>query len=455
MTEHKKKTALIGAVVVLALVLIIGAAIGIFSQQKSNTKELVPNGYNAHDYQKVVAFLEQTDSNGKKNGEKINNAYQADDPSTWTYQDGSLTRGVIWTDSKDDKHVLCLDFDSKDGLYGQLDLSDCTELEEVYCLNGELDEINVSGCGALETLWCENNNLTSLDVSTNQQLWNLNCASNALTMLDVGQNPELANLFCMGNELTKLDVTKNPKLTTLYCWDNKLEELDLSQNTELASLDCQNNQLKALDIKANGKLTDVSCGKNAIVQMDVSGNPALTYLDVSYNQLAELILHGNTSLEQLYCNENQLTVLDLSSTTKLSELDCAGNNLSSLDVSAVSAIPIHTIQSDGVGNVAITYKLETTQNVADDSNISSGSTDAQQSFSASADNSDVSGTYGGDGTTDMDNSIQQTKMLIAVPADESSAFLGWYTSDGKLLSKDQMIQMDDFAEVTDFVAKFQ
>ena len=64
-----------------------------------------PNGYNANDYQKLLAFFETTDENGVKNGEKLFHfygdapVYDPEDPQTWgmisTYG-GYLYEGVKW-----------------------------------------------------------------------------------------------------------------------------------------------------------------------------------------------------------------------------------------------------------------------------------------------------------------------------------------------------------------------
>ena len=60
----------------------------------------VPEGYNAHDYDKCAAFLEQTDDDGVKNGEKLNPDYDVNDPDTWgTYE------CVLW-DSDDNYEIV-------------------------------------------------------------------------------------------------------------------------------------------------------------------------------------------------------------------------------------------------------------------------------------------------------------------------------------------------------------
>lgn len=444
-------------VIVILLVVLIGGGILICAGiWRERTKNSVPSGYNRHDYEKVVSFLEQKDEAGVKNGTKINKKYNRNDPSTWTYQDGSLTRGVNWTDSKSNKRVLTVDFDSKEGLCGNLDLRDCTELKEVYSQNGKLTELHVEGCSALESVWCGNNQLHSLDLSTNKKLWNLVCDSNSIKELNLNENTELKGLLCMDNNLITLDVTNNPKLTTLFCWNNKLAQLDISKNPKLASLDCRKNQLKELNTTENPELTDITCSKNSIETMDISKNPVLTYLDASENQLTSLELQENKLLEKLYCNKNKLKELDLSSAVKLAELDCAENLLTQLEIPTDSVIPVHLLQSEGNGNIGITYKIGAVKNEEDtkDPSVSSGS---EQSFSATTDNQDMSETVGDVGSlADTDeSSVEQIKNLIAIPNDTEGSFLGWYTSDGKLLSKEKSIQMDDFKDVTDFIARFQ
>ena len=47
------------------------------------TRYATPGGYNDHDYQKMVAFFEQTDENGVRNGEKLSEDYDPTDSETY------------------------------------------------------------------------------------------------------------------------------------------------------------------------------------------------------------------------------------------------------------------------------------------------------------------------------------------------------------------------------------
>ena len=91
----------------------------------------------------------------------------------------------------------------------ELDLSKNTELTHIYSYSYE---------GAL----------SSLDVSKNTKLRFLLCPDNKLTKLDVSNCPDLERLYCYSNELTSLDLSKNTKLESLACFDNKITELDIS-----------------------------------------------------------------------------------------------------------------------------------------------------------------------------------------------------------------------------------
>ena len=214
------------------------------------------DGYYEHDCQKVVAFLEQTDENGVKNGEKLNENYDPADPETWVFEDS-------WGDEYTKFNWIAVDgklrlfsvnvecgLDSRnnhESLCGPLDLSDCTALRKVYCglatyyedndegiiTNNNISEININGCTALKYLNCSYNNLTELEVNDNAALTYLDCGSNELTELDVSHNTALTYFNCRRNNLSELDLSSNTALTYLKCSDNNLTELDLSHNPHL------------------------------------------------------------------------------------------------------------------------------------------------------------------------------------------------------------------------------
>ena len=362
------------------------------------TRYATPHGYNDHDYQKMVAFFEQTDENGVRNGEKLSEDYDPTDPETWWKYDGNYCRGTIeWTTVAGEYRLYEIFFGGIGNdahpleLVGNLDVSGCTALVKVRCQSWgdiQLTGLDVSGCAALEVLDCDGNELTELDVSE--------CAA-------------LVELYCLENKLTELDVSGCVALEVLDCDGNELTDLDVSGCAALEALDCRNNWLTELDVSANTRLSYLYCLWNLLIELDVSGCAALEVLDCDGNELTELDISGCAALEALDCRNNWLTELDVSANTRLSYLYCSGNQLTELDLSNNPRIDIDTISAEGSGFIEVSP------------------------------------------VWDENDDICYYIKAASVPG---NSFCGWYAVDGTLLSTNIEINRNDFDGVNDFIAKF-
>ena len=383
------------------------------------TRYATPDGYNDHDYQKMVAFFEQTDENGVRNGEKLSEDYDPTDPETWRKYDGNYCRGTIeWTTVAGEYRLYEIFFGGSSSgahpleLVGFLDVRECTALAKVRCWSFgdiQLTGLDVSGCAALEALDCDGNELTELDVSGCAALEVLDCGNNWLTELDVSGCTALTRLSCSGNQLTELDVSTNTELVLLDCCVNQLTELDVSANAALEDLDCPGNQLTELDISTNTELVFLYCFGNQLTELDVSANTELEILYCSGNQLTELDISTNTELVRLDCSDNQLTELDVSANAELEDLDCSENQLTELDLSNNPRIDIDTISAEGSGFIEVST------------------------------------------VWDENDDICYYIKAASVPG---SSFCGWYAVDGTLLSTNVEINRNDFDGVNDFIARF-
>ena len=309
----KRKLKVIAAILLVLIMFISAMPMQLAAETMTppTTRYATPDGYNDHDYQKMVAFFEQTDENGVRNGEKLSEDYDPTDPGTWWEADGSEI-GVEWTVDDDEYRICEIRIGSSSlGMMGNLDVSGCTGLDRLDCSENQLTEINVSGCTALTDIDCSNNKLTELNVSTNTELYTLRCYGNQLTELDVSENTWLYELYCFGNELVRIDISGCIDLDGLDCSENQLTELDLSGNTYLRWLDCSWNRITELDLTANSELEALRCSENQLTAIDVSANTSLTELNCSGNQLTELDLSENTSVYRLECENNYITFLDL------------------------------------------------------------------------------------------------------------------------------------------------
>lgn len=187
----------------------------------------VPEGYDPHDYQKAVAFLEQSDAYGVKNGTKISPAYIPGDPESWNFSGEAF----VWTEVSGVKMLESVNCPSVPGrLAGALDLAGCSALTSVDCSDSSLVSADLSGCAALDSLVIKNNSLESLDVGGCASLRLLNFASNFVGALDVTDCTSLRCLECRWNLIPELDLSACPGLTVLICTDNRMKTLDLSNN---------------------------------------------------------------------------------------------------------------------------------------------------------------------------------------------------------------------------------
>ena len=312
----------------LALAAIPASALPRFDVKAEVTPSwTVPAGYNIHDYTKCVEFLEQTDADGVKNGEKLSDTYDPNDPGTWGVD------SFRWTATNGEQRLLTISAYSQE-LYGSLDVSGCTALERLNCYYNNLSELDVSGCTALEELLCSFNNLSELDVS--------GCTA-------------LERLYCYSNNLGALDVSGCIALEVLGCTTNNLSELDVSGCTSLWELGCSSNNLSELDVSGCTALKELWCSYNNLSELDVTQNTALEVLSCSSNNLSELDVSGCTALGELYCDENNLSELDVSNNTALRRLMCDSNNLSELDLSNNTYLPYDTIIAEGDGFIGYRY----------------------------------------------------------------------------------------------------
>lgn len=199
-------------------------------------------------------------------------------------------------------------------------------LEILSCSNNpDLTNLDLSDLSALEELYCRQNQIAQLNLSNDTALTNLDCCQNQLTNLDVSSNIKLRYLDCSVNRITTLDVSNNLNLMGLICFLNQLGSIDITHNTMLSWLNCSDNQLTSLDISNNNLLKeDLTCSNNLLTTLDVSNCPNIEWLRCNGNQITLLDVSKNTNITYLNCGENQLTNLDVSNNTAIVSMDIYG-----------------------------------------------------------------------------------------------------------------------------------
>lgn len=237
----------------------------------------VSASYNQNDVDKLKAFLNKpSQESGKTNGQQLNAAYNPEDPATY---------GVAWSRHNVNKRVINFQWIDKK-LSGDLDLSGCELLRDVYMMGNKISSANFKGCSSLVNLYAVSNEmavislnkhplLESVDISRNKiaalatpeapVLNNLFAAENKLSVIDLSKLSSLSRVKLMGNELTSIDVSGLAKLQMLKVEDNKIAEVKFDGNKQLALVNLENNQLSSVDISSLSSLSDLTLSNNKMV----------------------------------------------------------------------------------------------------------------------------------------------------------------------------------------------
>ncbi len=243
-----------------------------------------------------------------------------------------LSQNTVIPDPNFEQALIDLGYDTSpvNGFVPTLNISGLTNLN--------IENKNISNLSGIEdfvalTIFnCSQNKLTSLNVSQNTNLIELYVFDNLLTSLNTTPLIDLKIFWCYNNQLSSLDVTQNTSLISLVCSNNNLTDLDPSKNTRLNVFLCNQNQISTLNMSNNSTLNRFECGNNLLSNLDISTNLNLSYLSCEQNQISVLNTSNNTFLNTLVCFENQITELHLSENRSLINLNCSSNNLCRLNI---------------------------------------------------------------------------------------------------------------------------
>lgn len=365
-------------------------------QETEPAERVVPMGYNEYDYNKLADFLDRKDPNGVRNGEKIDPAYDPNDPATW----GSIPSQyeVKWEPQADGElHLVRIVYScyDQDPLAGCLDLSGCTAVRELTLFNGfpsvcvdgcpaltsldfsdnpmtelvirdcpaltdvcangcELRSFRAEGCPALQyvTLW--RNRLTEFSAPESADLDTLCVYENELTGIDLSPFPKLRDLDLRDNGIAVLDLTPCPGIVSLLVNGNPLSELDLGPCAELRDLDCNSMELTELDLSGCEKLEYLSLAyDSSLREIDLTHCPALRQLSISDTPIAALDLSRCPELESVVIQQTGITELDLSGKKSLTNFSAFGNPLKSVDLTGCDQLKIRGVRVEGVGTLDV------------------------------------------------------------------------------------------------------
>ncbi len=134
--------------------------------------------------------------------------------------------------------------------FEKFDASPCTNLEWC-CVGGDnLTEVNVTGCGGL----------TRLDIDA------------PITSLDLSNKSELEELYISSDTITDMNLSSCPKLKYIVFECGKLKSLDLSKNTELKHLNLKKCGIGYLNLDSNLNIDKTNFYNTAPADLTYTGN---------------------------------------------------------------------------------------------------------------------------------------------------------------------------------------
>ncbi|MBO4848856.1 MAG: hypothetical protein J5586_06865 [Clostridia bacterium] len=255
--------------------------------------------YDEHDAAALRAFFEQVGPDGVKNGEKLFDNYDPDDPASWKgrsdFVDDRPER-VIWDEDGrlTQLAVGCEDAD----LYGTLDVSGCTGLIFLECGNGKLTALCAAGCGSLQIIEAGGNEIASADLSGCTDLRELRMQDNRLSDIDLTSSlRSLVTLILSNNEFESFDLTGMDLLKDLVIDGNRLVRLTAPADNDIYMVNAENNELREVELQGGVKVLRLA--GNPIEKLDLSACTSLETIGFVDCPLKELVISkdgGTTSI---------------------------------------------------------------------------------------------------------------------------------------------------------------
>jgi serine/threonine protein kinase len=228
-----------------------------------------PEGYNDHDYQRMVAFFLQGDNLAAM--QAVFEDFDLANPRTWAnrnpeFHGVNYVPGVWWSRMGDDPMLRVTEFLLDGfGLVGDLDLRGLDELQVLDVPNNHLITLNAFDLPKLRSLAAHDNMLSEVYLPGNDVLRFVNLGS---------------------NRLMSVDLSHNTRLETIYLWNNQLSEVDVSHLTQLKLFQANGNRLEEMNFSANPLLEFVTMEWNRFTDMSfLVGLPNLLCVNIKNNRI--------------------------------------------------------------------------------------------------------------------------------------------------------------------------
>lgn len=310
-----------------------------FDSRSKTPEYAVPTSYNEHDVALMKKFLELTDSNGVKNGQKINNfsgiAYDPDDPSTWANitwtEDGELYTVSFWSINFAEFSVhpeTGMDCPVSDDmlLVGVLDLSGCQSLIDLNAPQNNLTLVRADNCPSLQVFYAgEQGDFLGASES-----------DRTLVYASADNCPNLTYIGAPNNDLEHFSFDNAPALVEVVVDSNpRLAEIDFSDSPILEAFSSNETSITSIDLSNRSSLSIFHADNCPIESVDLSGCTSDFEFSIAFAfSLRNLDLSDCTGLNALYIDDSSISDLNLYACSNLRALSVGNSPLEKLDLTS-------------------------------------------------------------------------------------------------------------------------
>ena len=200
--------------------------------------------------------------------------------------------------------------------FSTVDLSNNTNLQQVFIGSNPMTSINVNGLTSLTGLDVSNSNLTSVDVSTNtalESLWLTGITT--MSSVDVSNNTALKTMhLAKTRNFLSIDLRNNTSLTKFYAFESDVESVDLKNgnNTSITTFTAYDAPISCVSVD------DVAYSTSNWTSIDDSSAFRTYGCDETYvpDNNFEAFLEAN-GMGNGVANDDAVTTANISSVTEL------------------------------------------------------------------------------------------------------------------------------------------
>ena len=259
---------------------------------------------------------------------------------------------------------------------GTLNLSYCTNLQNLRFSNNSLTSINLEGCTSLQGVYANNDDvnilsnlnlnncnaltnleiiissiLGDLDLSNKTLLTSLNLSFSKFSSLNVSGCSSLLNIDVQQSDLISIDVSDCSNLITLYAAECEfLNDLSLLNNNDLSLLNISECNFTSIpNIFACQNLESFAINYNPLTSIYIDSHPTLNVMSSSNcTSLTAVTLTNCPNLLNVFSSNGILSSFTMLGSSQVESVNLGDNDLSTVTIDAIFDELVSTVTDKSI-----------------------------------------------------------------------------------------------------------